>query len=196
MKNQLLFSARDIEPYQIKVGDEVVEASEIYDMLLGVSEEDILILLKDKNGENKVVYLNISLQYVGWSKVSVWDFKSIYPAAAEINKQSVFASSTKENILYYSVGNEIYRYNYLSAGNFPTKSDYTVGVSGSLIKKIILNDDKSEMYVAVDAPSGEYQGAVYCYDIETKELKWKEENVAGEIVEMLYKPRNRNYNED
>ena len=196
MKNQLLFSARDIEPYQIKVGDEVVEASEIYDMLLGVSEEDILILLKDKNGENKVVYLNISLQYVGWSKVSVWDFKSIYPAAAEINKQSVFASSTKENILYYSVRNEIYRYNYLSSGNFPTKSDYTVGVSGSLIKKIILNDDKSEMYVAVDAPSGEYQGAVYCYDIETKELKWKEENVAGEIVEMLYKPRNRNYNED
>ena len=38
--------------------------------------------------------------------------------------------------------------------------------------------------------------AVYCYDIETKELKWKEEGVAGEIVEMLYKPRNRNYNED
>ena len=35
----------------------------------------------------------------------------------------------KENILYYSVGSEIYRYNYLSAGNFPTQSDYTVGVS-------------------------------------------------------------------
>lgn len=71
-----------------------------------------------------------------------------------------------------------------------------MGVSGSLIKKLILNDDKSELYVAVDLPNGEYRGAVYCYDIETKELKWKEEGVAGEIVEMLYKPRNRNYNED
>ena len=36
----------------------------------------------------------------------------------------------------------------------------------------------------------EYRGAVYCFDIETKELKWKEVGVAGEIVEMLYKPRN------
>ncbi|MBQ6792133.1 MAG: hypothetical protein IJO84_02040, partial [Butyricimonas sp.] len=126
----------------------------------------------------------------------VFEFKSVYPAAAEINGQSVFASSTKENILYYSVGNEIYRYNYLSAGNFPTQSDYTVGVSGSLIKKMILNEDKSELYVAVDAPNGEYRGAVYCYDVETKGLKWKEEGVAGEIVEMLYKPRNRSYNEN
>ena len=78
----------------------------------------------------------------------------------------------------------------MSEGNFPTKSDYTVGVSGCLIKKLILNDDKSELYVAVDFPNGEYRGAVYCFDIETKELKWKEVGVAGEIVEMLYKPRN------
>lgn len=176
--------------------DEVVEVDKIYGMLLGVSEEDILILLEDKNGKNQVVYLNISVKYVGWSKVTIFEFKSVYPAAAEINAQSVFASSTKENILYYSVGNEIFRYNYLSAGNFPTQSDYTVGVSGSLIKKMILNEDKSELYVAVDVPNGEYRGSVYCYDIETKSLKWKEEGVAGEIVEMLYKPRNRNYNED
>ena len=59
-----------------------------------------------------------------------------------------------------------------------------------MIKKLILNDDKSELYVAVDFPNGEYRGAVYCFDIETKELKWKEVGVAGEIVEMLYKPRN------
>ena len=52
------------------------------------------------------------------------------------------------------------------------------------------------MYVAVDAPNGEYRGADYCYDVETKGLKWKEERVAGEIVEMLYKPRNRSYNEN
>ena len=32
--------------------------------------------------------------------------------------------------------------------------------------------------------------------VETKGLKWKEERVAGEIVEMLYKPRNRSYNEN
>ena len=36
----------------------------------------------------------------------------------------------------------------------------------------------------------------YFYDVETKGLKWKEERVAGEIVEMLYKPRNRSYNEN
>lgn len=196
MKNQVLFSANDVLPHPIKDGDEVVEVDRIYGMLLGVSEEDILILLEDKNGQNQVVYLNISEQYVNWSKVTVFEFKSVYPAAAEMNGQSVFASSTKENILYYSVGNEIYRYNYLSAGNFPTQSDYTVGVSGSLIKKMILDEDKSELYVAVDAPNGEYRGAVYCYDVETKGLKWKEEGVAGKIVEMLYKPRNRSYNEN
>ena len=190
MKNQLLFSASDIEPHQIKIQDEVVEVGKIYDMLLGVSEEDVLILLENKNRKNQIVYLNISRQYVDWKEITVFKFKSVYPAATEINDQSVFVSSTKENILYYSVGNEIYRYNYLSEGNFPTKSDYTVGVSGCLIKKLILNDDKSELYVAVDFPNGEYRGAVYCFDIETKELKWKEVGVAGEIVEMLYKPRN------
>ena len=196
MKNQFLFSAKDIEPHSIMNGDEIVEVNKIYDMLLGVNVEDILILLEDKDGQNQVVYLNISEQYIDYSSVLVFEFKSVYPAAPGINDQSVFASSTKENILYYTVGNEIYRYNYLSAGNFPTRSDYTVGVSGSLIKKMILNEDKSELYVAVDTPNGEYRGAVYCYDIETKELKWKEEGVAGEIVEILYKPRNRNYNED
>lgn len=196
MKNQLLFSAKDIEPHQIKIEDEVVEVSEIYDMLLGVSEEDVLIVLKDKNGKNKVVYLNISLKYVGWSKVPVFDFRSVHSAAAGISDQSVFASSTKENVLYYTIGNEIYRYNYLSTGNFPTKADYTVGSAGSVIKKMVLNDDKTELYVAIDAPDGQFRGCVYCYDTETKELKWKEEGVAGEIVEMLYKPRNRKYNEN
>jgi hypothetical protein len=48
MKNQLLFSASDIEPHQIKIQDEVVEVGKIYDMLLGVSEEDVLILLENK----------------------------------------------------------------------------------------------------------------------------------------------------
>lgn len=195
MKNQVLFSAADVLPNPIKNGDEVVEVGKIYGMVLGVNKEDILILLEDKNGQNQVAYLNISQRYVNGRKVTIFEFKSFYPAAEEINDRSVFASSTKENILYYTVGNEIYRYNYLSAGNFPTKSDYTVGASGSLIKKMILDDDKSELYVAVDAPSGEYRGAVYCYDIETKGLKWKEEGVAGEIVEMLYKPRNKRYDE-
>ena len=43
-------------PHPIKDGDEVVEVDRIYGMLLGVSEEDILILLEDKNGQNQVVY--------------------------------------------------------------------------------------------------------------------------------------------
>ena len=100
MKNHVLFSANDVLPHPIMDGDEVVEVDRIYGMLLVVSEEVLLILLEDKNGQNQVVYLNISEQYVNWSKVTVFEFKSVYPAAAEINGQSVFASSTKENILY------------------------------------------------------------------------------------------------
>ena len=46
MKNQVLFSANDVLPHPIKDGDEVVEVDRIYGMLLGVSEEDILILLE------------------------------------------------------------------------------------------------------------------------------------------------------
>ena len=42
--------------------------------------------------------------------------------------------------------------------------------------------------MAVDAPNGEYRGAVYCYDVETKGWKWKEEGVAGRSWKCCINP--------
>ena len=116
----------------------------------------------------KVVYVN--------AKNSV--LKSVWPETkGNIVENSVFLTSMKESILYYSKGNEIFRYNFESDGNFPSSSDYTVGEDGDVIKGMVLDP----------AGNQEYKGCVYCYDVATKSLKWKERGVAGEIVQMIYK---------
>lgn len=101
--------------------------------------------------------------------------------------KSVFMLSNKEDILFYTNGNRIFRYNYSSEGNFPTSSDYTVGEDGDVIKEMVLSPDGKQLFVAVNAEKGDYRGCVYCYDNETKTLLWKERGVAGEIVQMIYK---------
>ena len=53
---------------------------------------------------------------------------------------------------------------------------------------MILNEDKSELYVAVDAPERRVSRFVYCYDVETKGLKWKEEGVAGRSWKCCINP--------
>ena len=115
-----------------------------------------------------------------WRQVEV-------PETAGMTENSIFLTSSKEDVLIYASGNKIYRYYYSSYGNFPTTPDYTVGDSGEVIKTMLLDANEEKLYVATDSPSGEYRGNVYCYNYKTKELLWQEKGVAGTIVSMVYK---------
>ena len=156
-----------------------LEAVSVLGMLNSKNDGEGLIIMKDVANQMKVVYVN--------AKNSV--LKSVWPETkGNIVENSVILTSMKESILYYSKGNEIFRYNFESDGNFPSSSDYTVGEDGDVIKGMVLDPQEKNLYVALDAAGNqEYKGCVYCYDVATKSLKWKERGVAGEIVQMIYK---------
>lgn len=107
-----------------------------------------------------------------------------------ITDKSAFMASDAESILYYTDGeNNIYRYNYVSKGNFPNYPSYTVGIDGDVINEMVLGAGEKLLYVAVTAKEGDYRGCVYCYDTETQELVWSERGIAGEIIQMIYKEK-------
>ena len=150
------------------------------EMLLCRSKTDALIMVKNDLGEVSVVHHNVDENKL---------ISNESAASAGMTDQSVFMLSQKEDILFYTNGNKIFRYNYISEGNFPTSPDYTVGEEGDVIKEMVLDPKEQKLYVAVDASTGDYRGGVYCYDNETKQLLWKETGVAGEIVQMIYKEK-------
>jgi hypothetical protein len=104
-----------------------------------------------------------------------------------LTENSAMATDLQSPLLYYSNANKVYRYNY-QASNFPTEAFITVA-DGVEIKSIVLSDEGTKIYIATynQSASSEYKGDIYCYDIQTKNLLWKEEGVAGEVVEMIYK---------
>ena len=156
-----------------------LEAVSVLGMLSSKNDGEGIIIMKDVANQMKVAYVN--------AKNNV--LKSVWPETkGNIVENSVFLTSQKESILYYSKGNEIFRYNFESDGNFPGSSDYTVGEEGDIVKGMMLDPQEKNLYVALDAAGNqEYKGCVYCYDVATKSLKWKERGVAGEIVQMIYK---------
>lgn len=141
---------------------------------------------------------NEALVFVQDNETQVIEIVDILPLTPVINSvtpttgsgitaQSCFLASQKSVILYYSVGNKIYRYDYSSRGQFQTNPDFIVGKDGDVIQSMVLNPDESKLYVAVNSLDGEYKGDVYCYDNKTRTLLWSETEVAGEIVQMIYK---------
>ena len=147
------------------------------------NNRDALFIMKNDLGEFEIINYDIYYEELE-SEVSA--------AASGINDRSVFMLDEGEDktILYYTDGgNNIFRYNYISEGNFPESSDYTVGNEGDVIQSMLMDPDGEKLYVAVNAKEGDYRGCVYCYDCETGELLWKERGVAGEIVQMIYKDK-------
>lgn len=159
---------------------EEIKGLSFIDMLLCRNGSDALIMVKNDLDEVFVVQHNVSQNKLV-SKVSA--------LSAGMTDKSVFMLSQKEDILFYTNGNKIFRYNYSSEGNFPSSPDYTLGADGDVIKEMVLDPEEKRLYVAVDAKTGDYRGDVYCYDNETKQLLWKENGVAGEIVQMIYKEK-------
>ena len=114
-------------------------------------------------------------------------YSDISTTGSGITSQSVFLASQNSSVLYYSVGNGVYRYDYTSDGNFPQTPDYTVGNPGDVVRSIVLNKDESKLYIAYDSNSGELKGGVKCIVLSGDDEPWEKTGIAGEIVQMIYK---------
>lgn len=158
---------------------EEIQANYWVKMLPCKNPDEGLLLVEQAGGSVEVVYVNLKTQSIK----SRW-----IETKGNLTNAGAFTTSMVDNILYYTKGNEIFRYNFESDGNFPAISDYTVGETGDVIQALLLDPEEENLYVAVDAAGNDdYKGGVYCYDVTSKTLKWKETGVAGEIVEMIYK---------
>ena len=140
---------------------------------------DVVLVMKDGD-EFKIFEYNINYDDTA---------PEVSATSSGMNDKSVFMLDEKKGILYYTDGgNNIFRYNLISKGNFEP-SDYTVGNDGDVIQGMLLDQDEGKLYVAVNAKEGDYRGCVYCYNSVTKELLREERGVAGEIVQMIYKDK-------
>lgn len=148
--------------------------------MFGNTTNEVVVIAKKADGNLMVHIENVSTAVVR----SDWDV----PASANMTEDGVFLLRWRAEDLLYTNGNQIYIYNYASDGNFPTTPHFTVGEDGDVIKDMIFDPNEELLYVAVDATDGEYKGCVYCYDYASRQLLWSERNVAGEIVQILYKP--------
>ena len=112
--------------------------------------------------------------------------KNYNAAGTSLDINGTFLTSNKSTILYYSSGNKVYAYNYL-ADNFPTEAMITLDDSGAEIKSMLFDDKEGKIFIAANVAGADLSANVYCYNMDTKELEWKEEGVAGDIVQMIYK---------
>lgn len=163
----------------LSIEPDIFKGKTLVDMIPCKNEEEALVFIQDKRTQAiEIVHVNPFLPLV----------HSVTPATGSgITTNSAFVASQTSVILYYSVGNEIFRYDYSSEGHFQNKSDFSVGKTGDVIKTLLLSPDESKLYVAVNSTDGEYKGDVYCFDNKTRELLWSKTEVAGEIVQMIYK---------
>lgn len=151
----------------------------LVDMVACKSGEEALVIVQPKEGAPEIVYLNPG-NNVHYSTVST--------QGTGITDETVFVASQQYSRLYYSVGNEIYVYDYSTGGNFPAVSSYTVGNAGDVIKAMVLTSDDSRLYVAWEsAAGGELKGNAKCFVLSGDSEEWEAHGIAGDIVRMIYK---------
>lgn len=151
----------------------------LIDMKSCRNETEVLVIVEAAGQAPDIVYLS-PLASVHNSTVST--------AGTGISNQSVFVASQQYSRLYYSVGNQIFVYDYSTNGNFPTQASYTVGQSGDVIKAMVLTEDDSKLYVAWESASGdELKGNAKCFVLMGDGEEWEEHGIAGDIVRMIYK---------
>lgn len=151
----------------------------LVDMVACKSGEEALVIVQPKEGAPEIVYLNPG-NNVHYSTVST--------QGTGITDETVFVASQQYSRLYYSVGNEIYVYDYSTGGNFPAVSSYTVGNAGDVIKAMVLTSDDSRLYVAWEsAAGGVLKGNAKCFVLSGDSEEWEAHGIAGDIVRMIYK---------
>lgn len=151
----------------------------LVDMVACKSGEEALVIVQPEEGAPEIVYLNPG-NNVHYSTVST--------QGTGITDKSVFVASQQYSRLYYSVGNEIYVYDYSTGGNFPSVASYTVGNPGDVIKAMVLMSGDSKLYVAWEsAAGGELKGNAKCFVLSGEGEEWEARGIAGDIVKMIYK---------
>ena len=151
----------------------------LVDMVSCKDSEEMLVIVQAEGEVPEIVYLNPG-NNVHYSTVST--------QGTGITDESVFVASQQYSRLYYSVGNEIYVYDYSTGGNFPAVSSYTVGNAGDVIKAMVLTEEDSKLYVAWEsAAGGELKGNAKCFVLSGDSEEWEAHGIAGDIVRMIYK---------
>ena len=187
--------------------------AEIYDMILKAVDElptecgrvFRMAYLDGLENEEIAVRLGISINTVKSQKNKAKTqlreiLKDLYPAALLflylnleilLNFQScviLLVDLFVFSKLYYSVGNEIYVYDYSTGGNFPSVASYSVGNPGDVIKAMVLTEEDSKLYVAWEsAAGGELKGNAKCFVLSGDSEEWEAHGIAGDIVRMIYK---------
>lgn len=171
--------------------EEVLAGKKLIDCVSCNHEQEGLLIVQEAGKVPEIVYVNPENK-IHHSTVST--------EGTGIDRNSRFAARQDMAHLYYSVGNNIFIYDYMSGGNFPTDPKYTVGKSGDVIKSILFSPDERKLYVAYDAAGGEeLKGCVKSFllsepDEDTPDeelldwdLAWEETGIGGEIVDIIYK---------
>lgn len=161
----------------------------LIDMGLASNKKDVVCVFQNNSGGFKLYWINPGYHYrYNLSKQIAPSivFSGNIPASADFKSSSLIATSPSRNIMYYSSGNKVYAYSISSSGNYPTQPLFTCGDGGE-IASMYINVSESKLYVGVNNPSSAMQGSVYCFDLTTNTLVWKDENVTGKIKQIDYK---------
>ena len=149
----------------------------LVDMLACDNKENVLAIMKNTDdGKMSLVHYQTDIDEV---------LKDHDLTGTTVDEEGSFLTSTKNNLLLYTSQNKVYAYNYL-ANNFPTTPIITLE-EGAVIKSIKYDEEEEKLFVAANLGNDQLQGAIYCYDIDTKEQKWVEKIQCGKIVQMIYK---------
>lgn len=171
--------------------EKVFAGKKLIDCLCCNHKEEGLLIVQEEGKSPEIVYVNPG-QKIHHSTVST--------QGTGIDGNSCFAARQNMAHLYYSVGNEVFVYDYMSDGNFPTEPKYRVGKSGDVIKSILFSPDEKKLYIAYDAADGgELKGCVKSFvltkpsedtpeeELVDWDLEWEKTGIGGEIVDIIYK---------
>ncbi|MDE5612614.1 MAG: hypothetical protein K2I90_11430 [Odoribacter sp.] len=171
--------------------EEVFAGKKLMDCVCCNHEEEGLLIVRKEGESPEIVYVNPE-EGVHYSTVST--------EGTGIDETSRFVARQNMAHLYYSVGNKIFIYDYMSNANFPTTPKYTVGKSGDVIKSMLFSPDEKKFYVAYDAvDGGKLKGCVKSFlvsgldgdnpeeELVDWDLEWEKTGIGGEIVDMIYR---------
>lgn len=152
------------------------------------NDKDIVTVLKNSSGSYTCCWF-----YPGYYRTRGYTAPEIkymgtMPDNSAMKDNSIIATASTRNIMYYSSGNNIYAYSILSKGNFPSSPLFSCGNSTEMIVSMFVNKSNNKLYVGTnDNVSSELKGSIYCFDINTNKLLWSKPHLTGKIVNMAYK---------
>lgn len=181
-----LFISLKSKPY--KISGEELKGKEVISIQTcnSLSYDELLVHTKDKKSGKLTVYryTPISFPAAFGGKPPFYKISSEHTVPeGKMSEKSVFLMQRTNTILYYSVDNKVYNYNYLS-DSYAEAAVFSFA-KGEQVKAMAFNANQQQIFIATNPT--EDTAAMYCYNLDTKELVWKEENIAGKIASMIFK---------